>query len=57
MLSTKDRRDEAVIAKYAGADAENLSYDFFKNITSLSLLALGGVLTLSESVFADEVDT
>lgn len=29
-----------------------LSYDFYKHMTSLSVLTLGGVLTLSGSVFA-----
>ena len=49
--------NEDVLAEYRDIDAENLSYDFFKNLTSLSILALGGVLTLSEKVFADSIET
>lgn len=30
-----------------------LAYDFFKHMTSLSVLTLGGVLTLAGSIFAD----
>ena len=49
--------DEQALEEYRGIDAENLSYDFFKNLTSLSILALGGVLTLSEKVFGDSINT
>jgi len=48
--------DDSLASEFASADAEDLSYDFFKNLASLSVLTLGGVLTLSESVFADQVD-
>jgi hypothetical protein len=29
-------------------DADDLAYDYFKHMTSLSLVALGGVLTISQ---------
>lgn len=48
--------DEQLRAEFIGADAENLSYDFFKNMTSLSVLTLGGVLTLSEGFFAERIE-
>lgn len=48
--------NDQVLAEYENIDAENLSYDFFKNLTSLSILALGGVLTLSEKVFGDTIE-
>ena len=47
--------DEQLAAEFAGADAENLSYDFFKTMTSLSVLTLGGVLSLSEGFFAERI--
>ncbi len=33
-----------------------LAYDFFKHMTSLSVLTLGGVLTLSGSIFEDALE-
>ena len=48
---------EEIETEFRDADSENISYDFFKNMTSLSMLALGGVLTLSEKVFTDEIET
>ena len=48
--------DEEVLAEYKGIDAESLSYDFFKHLTSLSILVLGGVLTLSQEVFSESVE-
>ncbi|MXO85095.1 hypothetical protein GRI38_03520 [Altererythrobacter aurantiacus] len=48
--------DEQLLAEFTGADAENLSYDFFKNMTSLSVLTLGGILTLSEGLFAERIE-
>ena len=48
--------DAELLAEFEQIDAENLSYDYFKNLTSLSVLTLGGVLTLSEKVFADQID-
>ena len=45
-----------LVAEFETIDAENLSYDFFKNLTSLSVLTLGGVLTLSEKVFAEQLE-
>ena len=46
---------ERLQTEFASIDAENISYDYFKNLTSLSVLALGGVLGLSETVFADRL--
>ena len=51
------RVDPAVVEEYRGADAENLSYDFFKGLTSLSVLTLGGVLTLSETAFGEQISS
>ena len=48
--------EEQLIAEFRGADAENLSYDFFKNMTSLSILTLGGMLTLAEGLFAERIE-
>ncbi|GMM93908.1 hypothetical protein [Qipengyuania sp. MTN3-11] len=48
--------DQQLLAEFTGADAENLSYDFFKNMTSLSVLTLGGILTLSEGLFAERIE-
>ena len=48
--------DEQLAAEFAGTDAENLSYDFFKTMTSLSVLTLGGVLSLSEGFFAERIE-
>ncbi|MDP4575000.1 hypothetical protein Q9K02_07595 [Qipengyuania sp. G39] len=48
--------DEELLSEFREIDAENLSYDYFKNLTSLSVLTLGGVLTLSEKVFAEQIE-
>jgi hypothetical protein len=48
--------DEELLAEFSKIDSENLSYDYFKNLTSLSVLTLGGVLTISEKVFADQIE-
>lgn len=59
-MSIKVRRESenALLAEeFSGIDAGNLSYDFFKGLTSLSILTLGGVLGLSEGVFADDINT
>ena len=48
--------DEDLLAEFKNIDSENLSYDYFKNLTSLSVVTLGGVLTLSEKVFADQIE-
>ncbi len=49
--------DVELVEEFTNIDAENLSYDYFKNLTSLSVLTLGGVLTLSEKVFAEQIET
>ena len=38
-----------------GRDAESMLYDWFKHLTSLSLLTLGGVLSLSQVAEASEI--
>ena len=53
----RERENALLVEEFADIDAENLSYDFFKGLTSLSILTLGGVLGLSESVFAEEINT
>jgi len=50
-------KDEEILEEYKNIDAENLSYDFFKNLTSMSIFAFGGFLTISEKVFKDNVET
>ncbi|MES2754603.1 MAG: hypothetical protein V4659_08060 [Pseudomonadota bacterium] len=37
-------------------DPDFLAYDFFKSFTSLCMITLGGVLTLSESVFGRQFE-
>ena len=39
-----------------GVDPDFLAYDFFKSFTSLCMITLGGVLTLSESVFGRQFE-
>ena len=57
-IKVRRERENALLAEeFSGIDAGNLSYDFFKGLTSLSILTLGGVLGLSESVFADDINT
>ena len=47
--------DDELLEEFADVDSENVSYDYFKNLTSLSVVTLGGILTLSEKVFADQI--
>lgn len=57
-IKVRRERESALLAEeFSGIDAGNLSYDFFKGLTSLSILTLGGVLGLSESVFAEQINT
>ena len=42
-------------AEFEGVDNDHVVYDFFKTMTSLCVLTLGGILTLSESVFGDRL--
>ena len=57
-IKVRRERENALLAEeFSSIDAENLSYDFFKGLTSLSILTLGGVLGLSESVFAEDINT
>ena len=55
LLGKNDRVDTKLVEEFRGADAEHLSYDYFKGLTSLSVLTLGGVLTLSETAFAQDI--
>ena len=52
-MSWKDRQQQ----EFRDADAENLSYDFFKFFSSTSILAIGGLLTLSQSVFSENIES
>lgn len=59
-INTRDplkSSDEELLEEFREIDAENLSYDYFKNLTSLSVVTLGGVLTLSEKVFSEQIET
>ncbi len=53
----REAKNARLREEYSGIDSENVSYDFFKGLTSLSILSLGGILGLSESVFIDKVTT
>ena len=48
--------DQELEDEFLGADHENLSYDFFKALASLSVVTLGGVLSLSEGIFGQQLD-
>ncbi|MDC0887254.1 hypothetical protein OAS19_05640 [Altererythrobacter sp.] len=39
--------------RFAKADREDINYDYFKSMVSLSILTIGGILTIGESLFAD----
>ena len=49
-----DEEQLPIAADAAAGDSELLLYDFFKHLTSLSLLSLGGVLALAQG--ADKRD-
>ena len=51
-IEPTDFRDE-----FAGIDASDISYDYFKSMVSLSVLALGGIVGLAESLFGDRITT
>ena len=51
---TDDEAELAPAARQGDGDAELLLYDFFKHLTSLSLLTLGGVLAIAQG--ADKAD-
>jgi hypothetical protein len=40
--------DESTVAPFQSDDGDLLQYDFFKHLTSLALLTLGGVLVLAK---------
>lgn len=48
--------NELLRQEFASGGAENVSYDFFKTMVSLALVALGGVLGLSEGVYGAKID-
>ena len=52
-----DEAQEEATARTGGLPNPHLlAYDFFKHMTSLSILTLGGVLTLSGSVFESALE-
>ena len=52
-----DEAQEEATAKAGGLPNPHLlAYDFFKHMTSLSILTLGGVLTLSGAVYEDALE-
>jgi hypothetical protein len=44
------------LARRAERHADLLAYDFFKSLTGLSVVTLGGILSLAGSVYADAVE-
>ncbi|MFM7377449.1 MAG: hypothetical protein ACKO1O_04865 [Erythrobacter sp.] len=57
-LTAKDKRDEEnqlLVQEFENLDPGNISYDYFKNMVSLSLVTLGGMLGLSDSLLAGKV--
>lgn len=51
--------DEQILQEFRShdIDAQNISYDYFKSLTSLSIVTLGGILTLSEKVFNEQINS
>ena len=47
--------DETSLPALASEDGELLLYDYFKHLTTLSLLALGGVLTVAQIADREDV--
>ena len=41
------------IDRFRNADSEEIFYDFFKNLVSLSLLTIGGMVTIGQGLFGD----
>jgi hypothetical protein len=52
----EEARREAERAPDNRPNPHLLAYDFFKHMTTLSVVTLGGVLTLSGSLFAGDID-
>lgn len=52
-----DRRIDSQPGTDAEAHGENLLYDFSKFLTTLSILALGGVLTLTQTADRTDIKT
>ena len=50
-----DQESQLPVEQASGQDAELLLYDFFKYLVSLSLLTLGGVLTVSQIADPEDV--
>ena len=51
---TDDNTDVPGVGHQEGSESELLLYDFFKHLTSLTLLTLGGVLAIAQA--ADKTD-
>lgn len=42
---------ETQVKRYANTDAQNLSYDYFKSLVGLSVLTVGGMVSIGGGVF------
>ena len=52
-----DALPETMEERATPAHPDFLAYDYFKTLTSLSVLTLGGILTLTETVFGRQFET
>ncbi len=55
-MERRDSENRRLIEEFSHGGAENVSYDYFKNMVSLSVATLGGVLGLSGGPFAERID-
>lgn len=56
VLNTTDEADETGdVALRVGLAEPALAYDYFKSMVSLSVATLGGILTLGEAVFGEQI--
>ena len=51
MTGWKDRQLE----RFRSANSEDLVYDYFKNLVSLSLLTIGGMVTIGQGLFGNDL--
>ena len=43
------------IERFRSANSEDIHYDYFKNLVSLSLLAIGGMVTIGQGLFGEDL--
>jgi len=43
------------VERFRQATSEDLHYDFYKNLVSLSLLTIGGMVTIGQGLFDDDL--